>query len=278
MEKIPFNKPFIIGNELEYIRQAVESGHLAGDGVFTRKCQTMMESAFLAKKVLLTHSCTGALEMAAILCDVKPSDEVILPSFTFVSTANAFYQRGAKLKFIDINPETLNLDDSLLEEALTADSKVIVPVHYSGVGCRMENIIKIAQEHNLFIVEDAAHGASAQYYGKYLGTIGDFGTFSFHETKNFISGEGGALIINNEEFIERAEIIWDKGTNRAKFFRGEIDKYTWIDVGSSYQPSEIVSAFLFAQLENMEKINLRRKTMYDYYSSGLRLIFSIFSN
>lgn len=267
--EIPFNKPFIVGKELYYISQSVLSGHTAGDGMFTKKCNALMEEKFFAKKILLTHSCTAALEMAAILCNVGPGDEVILPSFTFVSTANAFYLRGAKLVFVDIRPDTLNIDETKLEDAVTEKTKVIVPVHYAGVACEMDKIMEIANKHNIFVVEDAAQGVNARYKDKYLGTIGDIGTYSFHETKNFICGEGGAIVLNNENFIERAEIIREKGTNRSKFFRGEVDKYSWVDIGSSYLPSDILAAFLYAQLENMDQINKRRGKIFDYYYKSL---------
>ncbi|MCI5160873.1 MAG: dTDP-4-amino-4,6-dideoxygalactose transaminase [Candidatus Electrothrix sp. AX5] len=266
---IPFNKPFIVGKELYYIAQAVLEGHIAGDGSFTKKCHALLENKFNASKVLLTHSCTAALEIAALLCDIQPGDEVILPSFTFVSTANAFCLRGAKPIFVDIRSDTLNIDEKLIEQAITERTKVIVPVHYAGVGCEMDSIMEIARRHGLFVVEDAAQAVSSQYKGKYLGTIGDLGTYSFHETKNFISGEGGALVINNEHFIERAEIIREKGTDRSKFFRGEVDKYTWVDLGSSYLPSDIVAAFLFAQLEHIDTINKRRQKIFDYYYKEL---------
>ena len=269
MAKIPFNKPFIIGKELYYISQSVLSGHIAGDGAFTKKCHALMEEKFNAKKILLANSCTAALEMAAILCEVGPGDEVILPSFTFVSTANAFYLRGAKLVFVDIKPDTLNINETKIEEAITKHTKVIVPVHYAGIGCEMDTIMDIARRHNLYVVEDAAQGVNAKYKNKYLGTIGDIGTFSFHETKNVISGEGGAIVLNNEKFIERAEIIREKGTNRSKFFRGEVDKYTWVDIGSSYLPSDLLAAFLYAQLENMDEIDKRRQEIFDYYYQAL---------
>lgn len=267
---IPFNKPFIVGKELYYIAQAVLEGHIAGDGFFTRKCHQLLEEKFLTEKVLLTHSCTAALEIAALLCDIQPGDEVILPSFTFVSTANAFCLRGAKPVFVDIRPDTLNLDETLIEQAITTKTKVIVPVHYAGVGCEMDTIMDIARKHELLVVEDAAQGVSSLYKGKYLGTIGDIGTYSFHETKNFISGEGGALLLNNKRFIDRAEMIREKGTNRSKFFRGEVDKYTWVDLGSSYLPSDIIAAFLYAQLENIELINERRQEIFDYYYAGFQ--------
>ncbi len=267
--KIRFNRPFLVGKELYYIAQSVLSGHTAGDGMFTKKCHALMEEKFSAKKILLTHSCTAALEMAAILCDLGPGDEVIMPSFTFVSTANAFHLRGAKLVFVDIRPDTLNMDETKIDAAVTENTKVIVPVHYAGVACEMDTIMDIASRHNLYVVEDAAQGVNAKYKDKFLGTIGDMGSYSFHETKNFICGEGGAIVINNEKFTERAEIIREKGTNRSKFFRGEVDKYTWVDIGSSYLPSDLLAAFLYAQLENMADINERRTQIFDYYYKAL---------
>ena len=267
--KIPFNKPFLAGKELYYIAQAVLSGHTAGDGMFTKKCQTLMQEKFGASKILLTHSCTGAMEMAAVLCEIEPGDEVILPSFTFVSTANAFYLRGSKLIFVDIQPDTLNIDVQKIENAITENTKIIVPVHYAGVACDMDTIMDIAQRHKLYVVEDAAMGVNAKYKDVYLGTIGDIGAYSFHETKNYICGEGGAIVLNNEKFFERAEIIREKGTNRSKFFRGQVDKYTWVDIGSSYLPSDILAAFLYAQLENMEQINRRREKLFNYYYKAL---------
>lgn len=267
---IPFNRPFIIGKELYYIAQAVQNGHLAGDGQFTKMCNAWMENTFHAKKVLLTHSCTAALEMAALLAEVGPGDEVIMPSFTFVSTANAFVLRGATIRFVDIRADTLNIDENKIKEAITTNTKVIVPVHYAGVGCEMDSIKAIADCHNLLVVEDAAQGVNATYNGRYLGTIGNLGCFSFHETKNFICGEGGALVINDPQFIERAEIIREKGTNRSKFFRGEVDKYTWVDIGSSYLPSELIAAFLYAQLEQADEITNQRKSIYARYASGLK--------
>ncbi|MFZ5568883.1 MAG: dTDP-4-amino-4,6-dideoxygalactose transaminase [Thermodesulfobacteriota bacterium] len=266
---IPFNKPFIVGKELYYISQSVLSGQIAGDGLFTKKCHELLERKFNIPKVLLTHSCTAALEMAALLCEVGPGDEVILPSFTFVSTANAFYLRGAKLVFVDIRPDTLNIDETKIEAAITERTKAIVPVHYAGQGCHMGVIMDIARRHNLYVIEDAAQGVNAKYKDKFLGTIGDIGAYSFHETKNFISGEGGAIAINNPKFIERAEIIREKGTDRSKFFRGQVDKYNWVDVGSSYLPSDLLAAFLFAQLENMDKINSQREELYNYYFKAL---------
>jgi len=271
MHKIPFNKPFIVGKELYYIAQTVLlHGHTAGDGIFTKKCQALMEETFAAKKILLTHSCTAALEMAAILCGIEPGDEVILPSFTFVSTANAFCLRGAKLVFVDIRRDTLNMDEKKIEDVLTKKTKVIVPVHYAGIACEMDYIVEISRKNNIYVVEDAAQGVNSKYKGQYLGTYGDIGTFSFHETKNFISGEGGAIVINNENFIERAEIIREKGTNRKKFYRGEVDKYTWVDIGSSYLPSDLIAAFLYAQLENMDRINSRREELFNRYITALK--------
>ncbi len=267
--KIPFNKPFIVGKELYYIAQAVQNGHLSGDGPFTKKCNAWLEEHFNAKKVLLTHSCTAALEMAAILCDIKPGDEFIVPSYTFVSTVNAFVLRGGIPKFIDIRSDTMNMDEKLVEAAITPKTKVIVPVHYAGVGCDMDAIMDIAQRHNLLVVEDAAQGVCATYKNKYLGTIGHLGCYSFHETKNFICGEGGALVVNDERFFERSEIIREKGTNRSQFFRGMVDKYTWVDIGSSYLPSEMIVAFLYAQLEESDKITEKRLSIWNAYHKGL---------
>lgn len=263
--KIPFNKPFITGREIEYISKVLESRKLAGNGVFTRRCSELMEARFRAKKVLLTTSCTAALEMAATLCSIKQGDEVILPSYTFVSTANAFYQRGAKLVFVDIKESDLNMDAAAVGEAASPRTRVIVPVHYGGVGCEMDRILEIARSKNALVVEDAAQAVDAKYKGAFLGTIGDVGAFSFHETKNYVCGEGGALLINRAELIERAEVIWEKGTNRTRFERGEVDKYTWVDVGSSYLPSEILAAVLLAQLEAMDTIGgIRRQILIRY--------------
>ena len=245
--------------------QSVLGGYTAGDGVYSKKCQQFMEERFSVSQVLLTTSCTSALEMAAILCDVKPGDEVILPSYTFVSTANAFLMRGAQLKFVDIRPDTLNMDESLLQEAITEKTTVIVPVHYAGVACEMDAIMKTARDHGVYVIEDAAQGVNAKYKGAYLGTIGNMGAYSFHETKNFICGEGGAFVSNNAQFAERAEIIREKGTNRAKFYRGEVDKYTWVDVGSSYLPSDMLAAFLYAQLEHMDEISSKRRKIFESY-------------
>lgn len=264
-KNIPFGKPFIIGKELDYIAQSVANGQISGDGHFTKLCHQFIESAFGAKKALLTTSCTAALEMSAILCDIKEGDEVILPSYTFVSTANAFLLRGATLKFVDIRPDTLNIDEKLIEEAVSDKTKVIVPVHYAGVACEMDAIMATAQKHDLIVVEDAAQGVNAKYKGTFLGTIGDMGTYSYHETKNFICGEGGTLLVNDDQYLERAEIIREKGTNRSQFFRGQVDKYTWVDVGSSYLPSDILAAFLYAQLENMEPITQKRAKIYQTY-------------
>ena len=269
-ERIPFNQPFIAGNELAYISEAVAAGNLSGDGEFTRRCCEWMEKRFGTHKVLLTHSCTAALEISSILANVGPGDEVIMPSYTFVSTANAFVLRGARVRFVDIREDTLNIDETLIEEAVTPKTKAIVPVHYAGVGADLDAIMEIAQRHNLLVIEDAAQGVCADYKGKSLGTVGHLGTFSFHETKNLISGEGGALLINDQEFVERAEIVREKGTNRSKFFSGQVDKYTWVDVGSSYLASELVAAFLFAQLEESERIGDARRAIFQYYAEGLR--------
>ncbi|XOV86714.1 MAG: dTDP-4-amino-4,6-dideoxygalactose transaminase [Pseudomonadota bacterium] len=267
--RIPFNRPFFIGNELKYIEAAVRGGVTAGDGPFTRQCQALMEQRFGARKILLTHSCTAALEMSALLADIRPGDEVVLPSYTFVSTANAFHLRGARLRFIDIRGDNLNMDEELLPDLLTAQTRAIVPVHYAGAGCNMDVIMDVAANHKLVVIEDAAQAVDATYGDRYLGTIGHMGTYSFHETKNVISGEGGALVINDEQFIHRAEIIREKGTNRSSFFRGEVDKYTWVDVGSSYLPSDMIAAFLLAQLEQIDVITRRRREIFSYYASTL---------
>jgi len=271
MEKqIPFNKPFVAGKELYYIAQAVTMGNLAGDGYFTQQCSRLFEQRFGIQKVLMTPSCTAALEMAAMLCELGPGDEVILPSYTFVSTANALVRVGAKPVFVDVRADTLNLDENLIEAAITNKTKAILPVHYAGIGCEMDRIMAIANKHKLLVIEDAAQGVGADYNGRALGSIGHLGAYSFHETKNYICGEGGALCINDPQLIKRAEIIRDKGTNRSQFFRGEIDKYTWVDVGSSYVPSEIVCAFLYAQLEMMDAIAERRKNIYQQYRMLLK--------
>jgi len=267
--KIPFNKPFTIAGELANIAEAVRDGHLAGDGRFTRQCHAWLEHHLGTRKALLTHSCTAALEMSAILCDLAPGDEVIMPSFTFVSTANAFVLRGAVPVFVDIRRDTLNLDETLVEAAVTPRTRAIVPVHYAGVACEMDAIMTIAGRHGLIVVEDAAQGILAEHKGRKLGAIGHLGCLSFHETKNVISGEGGALLVNDERFVARAEIVREKGTNRSQFFRGEVDKYTWVDIGSSYLPSELVGAFLWAQLEHAAEINARRLAACATYRAGL---------
>jgi dTDP-4-amino-4,6-dideoxygalactose transaminase len=263
--RIPFNRPFIAGKELFYIAQAVTSGKIAGDGHFTKACAELMEREYGIDKVLMTPSCTAALEMAAILCDLGPGDEVILPSYTFVSTANAVARLGARPVFVDIRRDTLNLDEELIEAAITPRTKVILPVHYAGVSCEMDRISAIARKHNLLVVEDAAQGVNACYKGRALGSIGHLGCYSFHETKNYICGEGGALCVNDREKLERAEVIREKGTNRSRFFRGMVDKYTWVDIGSSYVPSEISSAFLYGQLELRDTIAERRKEIFLCY-------------
>jgi dTDP-4-amino-4,6-dideoxygalactose transaminase len=262
---IPFNKPYMTGKELWYISQAHAKGHLAGDGSFTKRCSNWLEARTGSQKALLTHSCTGALEMAAILADFKAGDEVIMPSYTFVSTANAFVLRGAVPVFVDIRADTLNIDESKIEAAITPRTKAIVPVHYAGVACEMDAIMEIARRHSLLVIEDAAQGLMSSYKGRPLGSIGHMAAFSFHETKNIISGEGGALMINDPRFVERAEIIREKGTNRSQFFRGQVDKYTWSDFGSSYLPSELISAFLWAQMEEADNITKRRMAIWDTY-------------
>lgn len=268
---INFNVPPFIGREQDYIHEAIRSNQkLCGDGPFTKKCNNWMEENFNVSKVLLTTSCTHALEMAAILADIKPGDEVIAPSFTFVSTVNAFVLRGATIVFVDVRPDTLNIDERLIEGAITDKTKAIIPVHYAGVACEMDTIMAIAKKHNLFVIEDAAQGVMSSYKGKALGTIGDFGTYSFHETKNYTMGEGGALLIRNKKYIDRAEIVREKGTNRSKFFRGQVDKYSWVDVGSSYLPSELNAAYLYAQLEEAEMINDNRLKTWDLYYKGLK--------
>jgi dTDP-4-amino-4,6-dideoxygalactose transaminase len=263
---IPFNKPYMTGRELDYIAQAHTNGHLSGDGPFTKRCHGWLEQRTGCRKALLTHSCTAALEMAAILLDLQPGDEVIMPSFTFVSTANAFVLRGAVPVFVDIREDTLNLDERLVEAAITSRTRAICVVHYAGVGCDMDAIMAIAKKHDLFVVEDAAQGILSTYKGRPLGSIGHLAALSFHETKNVISGEGGALLINDERFVERAEVVREKGTNRSKFFRGQIDKYTWVDIGSSFLPGEIVAAFLAAQLEEADAITARRLAIWNQYA------------
>lgn len=268
---IAFNIPPYIGKEIEYIKEAMEKNRkICGDGLFTKKCNEWFENKFYTKKALLTTSCTHATEMAAILLDIKEGDEVIAPSFTFVSTVNPFVLRGAKIIFVDINPKTMNIDENLIEAAITKKTKAIVPVHYAGVSCEMDKIMEIAQKYNLYVVEDAAQGVMSEYKGKALGTIGDYGCFSFHETKNYSMGEGGALLIREEKNIEKAEIIREKGTNRSRFFRGQVDKYTWVDMGSSYLPSELNAAYLYAQLENAELIYNDRMNTWNIYKEGLK--------
>ena len=267
---IPFNRPFLIGHELQYITEAVQSGQLAGGGGFSRRCETWMEERFGARKVLLMPSCTAALEMAAMLCGIEPGDEVIVPSYTFVTTAGAFVLRGARPVFVDIREDTLNIDETLVERAVTPRTRAVVPVHYAGVAAEMDALTAIARAHGLRVVEDAAQAVATTYRGRWLGTLGDVGCFSFHETKNFICGEGGAVVINDPALVERAEILREKGTDRSKFFRGEKDKYTWVDIGSSYLPSELQAAFLFAQLEQSERITARRMAIYDAYREVLQ--------
>jgi dTDP-4-amino-4,6-dideoxygalactose transaminase len=267
---IPFNKPGLVGNEIRYVLEAIERGHISGDGAFTAKCNALLEQELGAAKVLLTTSCTHALEMAALLLDIQPGDEVIMPSFTFVSTANAFALRGARIVFSDIRPDTLNLDESTLESLINQRTKAIVVVHYAGVACEMDAISALARKHGISLVEDNAHGLFARYKGKYTGTFGCLTTQSFHETKNVTCGEGGALVVNDPELVERALIIREKGTNRAQFFRGQVDKYTWVDIGSSYLPSDILAAFLYAQLEARHEIQNKRQRIWCYYQRHLR--------
>lgn len=267
---IPFNRPYIAGKELYYIAQAVLShGRISGDGPFTRKCQSRLEEVLGTEKALLTHSCTAALEMSAILCSIGTGDEVIMPSYTFVSTANAFVLRGGVPVFVDIREDTLNIDEGLVKEAVTKSTKAVVPVHYAGTPCNMSSILELAKNDGIRVIEDAAQGYLSKYKGKCLGTMGDLGCLSFHETKNIISGEGGALLINDPELIRRAEIIWEKGTNRKDFYRGEVDKYTWVDIGSSYLSSDIIAAFLYAQLEMDEKIIAARSRLLKRYIQEL---------
>ncbi len=267
--RIPFNKPCLTGKELLYVAEAILRGHAAGDGMFTHKCHKFLQDEFHVARALLTTSCTHALEMAALLLDIQPGDEVILPSFTFVSTANAFVLRGAKPVFVDVRPDTLNLDETLLPGLITPRTKAIVPVHYAGVACEMDSICATASAHGIPIVEDNAHGLFARYKGRALGTFGCLATQSFHETKNIICGEGGALLVNDPAYVERAEIIREKGTNRSRFYRGQVDKYTWVDVGSSYLPSELLAAYLFAQLESWQSIQAKRKAIWLRYADGL---------
>lgn len=267
--RIPFNRACLHGNELAYVAQAIMDGHISGDGSFTKRCQALLEQELGVPKSLLTTSCTHALEMAALLLDIQPGDEVIVPSFTFVTTINSFVLRGAKPVFIDIRADTLNLDETLLEAKITPATRAILPVHYAGVGCEMDAILTIAAAHGIPVVEDNAHGLFGKYKGKYLGTFGCLATQSFHETKNFTCGEGGALLINDPAYIERAEIIREKGTNRSRFFRGMVDKYTWVDIGSSYLPSDILGAFLLAQLEARQQVQEKRRWVWEYYHRHL---------
>ena len=268
--RIPFNRPYVSGKELEYVSQAIGRGEIAADGRFSKGCVRIMQERFGIARALMMPSCTAGLEMAALLCDVKPGDEVIMPSYTFVSTANAFVRSGARPVFVDIRPDTLNLDESKVEAAITPRTKAIVPVHYAGVACEMDVLLDIAKRHRLLIVEDAAQGVHAYYKDRALGSIGDLSAYSFHDTKNYVCGEGGALTINNSALVERAEIIRDKGTNRQKFFRGEIDKYTWVDIGSSFLPAEIACAFLQAQLEQLDPILERRRSIHEGYAARLQ--------
>lgn len=268
---IPFNKPPYTGNEDQYVLQAMRSEKMSGDGDFTKRCHSWFEKALPCKKALLTPSCTAALEMAALLIDIQPGDEVIMPSYTFVSTANAFVLRGAKVVFVDVRPDTMNIDESKIESAINSRTKAIVPVHYAGVACEMDAIMNIANRHNIYVIEDAAQGMMSTYKGQTLGTIGHIGTYSFHETKNYTSGgEGGLLIINDDQFKERAEIIREKGTNRSQFFRGMVDKYSWVDIGSSYLPSDIQAAYLWGQLEKADEINSARLDSWSYYYDNLK--------
>lgn len=267
--RIPFNKPLVLGSEVSYMEKAVAQGKICGDGEYTKKVAALIEAGFEVKKALLTTSCTAALELAAILLDLQQGDEVIMPSYTFVSTANAFVLRGARIAFVDIDPKTMNIDVNRIEAAITSKTKAIVPVHYAGVGCEMDAILKIADEHGLIVVEDAAQGVMAQYKGRALGSIGDLGCYSFHETKNYTMGEGGAICLNREKYFERAEIVREKGTDRSKFLRGQVDKYTWCEAGSSLLPSDINAAFLYPQLQNAEPVNDARLEIWRTYYEGL---------
>lgn len=263
--KIPFNKPYLTGKELHFVAEAHANGQLAGDGAFTKRCSAWLAQRTGCDQALLTHSCTAALEMGALLADIEPGDEVIMPSYTFVSTANAFVLRGGVPVFVDIRPDTLNIDETLIEAAISPRTKAIVPVHYAGVACEMDRIVEIAARHQLMVIEDAAQAVLSSYKGKPLGSFGALGCYSFHETKNIISGEGGALLVNSLELAERAEIIREKGTNRSRFLRGQVDKYTWVDVGSSYLPGEVISAFLYAQMQEAQAITVRRHNIWDTY-------------
>jgi dTDP-4-amino-4,6-dideoxygalactose transaminase len=268
--RISFNRPTVTGKELQYIQEALDAFHVSGDGRFSKRCSAWLEKVVGVPRALLTHSCTAALEMAAMLCDLAPGDEVIMPSFTFVSTANAVVLRGAVPVFVDIRPDTLNIDETLIEAAITPRTKAIMVVHYAGVACEMDAVMAIARRHGLFVIEDAAQALNAAYRGRPLGGIGDFAAISFHETKNFISGEGGALLVNNPAHVGRAEILREKGTNRSSFLRGEVDKYTWVDIGSSFLPSDIIAAFLWAQFENAGSLQVRRHALWDRYHEGFR--------
>ena len=268
--KVDFNRPVTVGNEFEYMRQAVDNAHISGDGMFSKKCHAFLEQELGVAKALLTTSCTHALEMAAILLDIQPGSEVVIPDFTFVSSINAFVLRGARPVFLDIRPDTLNLDESQLEAVITPRTRAVIPVHYAGVGCELDVIMEIANHRRIAVVEDNAHGLFGKYKGRYLGTFGSMASQSFHETKNFTCGEGGALLINDRSLIERAEIIREKGTNRSRFFRGQVDKYTWVDIGSSYLPSDILAAFLFAQFEQRHRIQAHRKQVWETYHAGLK--------
>ena len=270
MRTIPFNHPYAVGQEFEYIRQAIANSHTCGDGPFTKKCHALLEEIVGVSKALLTTSCTHALEMSALLLDIQPGDEVIVPSFTFVTTVNAFVLRGANPVFIDVRPDTLNFNEEKLEQLITPRTKAIIPVHYAGIGCEMDAILEIAGRYGVPVVEDNAHGLFGKYKGKYLGTFGKLATQSFHETKNFNCGEGGALLINDPQYIERAEIVREKGTNRSRFYRGQVDKYTWVDLGSSYLPSDMLAAYLYAQLEAREQIQAKRRQIWDYYHEHLQ--------
>ncbi len=275
MKNIGFNKPYFTGKETDYIKSAVEKGHISGNGYYTKLCQKYFEEKFGFRKSILTTSCTDALEMAAILCDIQPGDEIIAPSYTFVSTVNAFILRGAKIVFCDSREDHPGIDENKIKELITSKTKAIVVVHYAGVACDMDQVMEIANENKLLVIEDAAQAIDSYYIGKDgikkpLGSIGHLAAFSFHETKNIISGEGGMLVVNDERFVKRAEIIWEKGTNRSAFFKGEVDKYSWVDIGSSFLPSEIIAAFLYAQLENLEQIQNKRKAIWNLYYKGLK--------
>ena len=270
--QVPFNRPFLTGRETEYLADSLTSGHLAGDGPFTKRCSEWLEARLNCRKALLTHSCTAALEMAAILAEVQPGDEVIMPSFTFVSTANAFVLRGAVPVFVDIRPDTLNLDESKIEAAITPRTKAIVPVHYAGVGCEMDAIMEIADRHHLLVIEDSAQALTSTYRNRPLGAIGHLGALSFHTTKNLVSGEGGALLVSDERFLQRAEIIREKGTNRSQFLLGQVDKYTWVDIGSSFLPSDLLAAVLWAQLQEADTITTRRHAIWSAYHTAFETL------